>query len=335
MFRSSAARRIALAAAVLLAACDAPVSTVSVSPDVLDPQQSITTMEDVGTSAPSTTAIPAPNFANVAYATRSSSQRLDVYLPKTGTGPFPLVIWIHGGGWRSGTRSLTNFPTVLNLLNQGIAVASIDYRLSQEAKFPAQIHDVKAAIRFLRGNASRYRLNPNRFGAWGASAGGHLAALAGTSVGVAALTDLSLGHGTQSERLSAVADMFGPMSFRQLDPQLKAIGCPLYAGVGHAHPSSPPSQLVGAAINTVPAKVAQADPLTWLGAGDAALFIQHGTADCQIPYAQSTALRNAAVSMLGSANVTYQIMTGYKHGDSRFYSSTNISAVTAFFRAKL
>ncbi len=335
MFRSPAARRIALAGAALLAACDAPVSTLSNSPAALAPQQAMESMDDVGPSTPSASAIPAPNFANVAYATRSSAQRLDLYLPKTGTGPFPLVIWIHGGGWRSGTRSLTNFPTVLNLLNQGIAVASIDYRLSQEAKFPAQIHDVKAAIRFLRGNAVKYRLNANRFGAWGASAGGHLAALAGTTVGVTALTDLSLGHGTQPERLNAVVDMFGPLSFRQLDPQLKSMGCPLYAGVGHAHPSSPPSQLVGAAINTVPAKVAQADPLSWLTTGDAALFIQHGTGDCQIPYAQSTTLKNAAVTKLGASNVTYQIMNGYKHGDSRFYSATNVNAVTNFFKAKL
>lgn len=335
MSRTSAARRCLVAFVALLAACDAPVGTLSNAPASLLPQQAMESMDDVGPSAPSTTAIPAPTFANVAYATRSSAQRLDLYLPKAGTGPFPLVIWIHGGGWRTGNRSLTNFPTVLNLLNQGIAVASIDYRLSQEATFPAQIHDVKAAIRFLRGNATRYRLNPNRFGAWGASAGGHLATLAGTSVGVTALTDLTLGHATQSERLSAVADLFGPLSFRQLDPQLSAMGCPPYAGVGHAHPSSPPSQLVGAPINSVPAKVAQADPLTWLNTGDAALFIQHGTSDCQVPYAQSTTLRNAAVSKLGSANVTYQLMPGYKHGDSRFYSSTNVATIASFFKAKL
>lgn len=335
MFRFTAARRAVLAGAVLLAACDAPVDTVSVSPAALDSHQAMSSMDDFGPSTPSTTAIPAPNFGNVAYATRSPSQRLDVYLPKTGTGPFPLVIWIHGGGWRTGNRSLTNFPTVLNLLNQGIAVASIDYRLSQEAKFPAQIQDVKAAIRFLRGNATRYRLNTNRFGAWGASAGGHLATLAGTTVGVTALTDPTLGYPLQPENLNAVVDMFGPISFRQLDPQLSAMGCPPYAGVGHAHPSSPPSQLVGAAINTVPAKVAQADPITWLTTGDAALMIQHGTGDCQIPYAQSTTLKNAAAAKLGNANVSYRIMSGWKHGDSRFYTSANVTTVINFFKTKL
>lgn len=292
-------------------------------------------MDEEGPSGPSATALPAPNFGNLAYATRSSSQRLDIYLPKTGSGPFPLVIWIHGGGWRTGDRSFTSHPEVLNILGQGLAIASIDYRLSGEAKFPAQIHDVKAAIRFLRANATRYKLDANRFGAWGPSAGGHLAALAGTSGGVSGLTDLSLGNPTQSDRLSAVVDWFGPVSFLQMDPQLKTVGCPLYAGVGHVHPSSPPSLLVGGAITKFPGKVTKADPITFVDASDPAMMIQHGTADCAVPYLQSTGLRNALQQKLPASRITYQVFNGYKHGDSRFYSTANITAVGNFFKSKL
>ena len=108
-------------------------------------------------------------------------QKLDLYLPKS-DGPLPLVIWIHGGGWRQGTKG-GNLPA-LRLARRGYAVASLDYRLSGDAKFPAQIEDCKAAVRWLRAHVKKYNLNPDRFGAWGSSAGGHLVALLGTSGGV-------------------------------------------------------------------------------------------------------------------------------------------------------
>ena len=101
------------------------------------------------------------------------SLRLDLYLPEAPEGLAPLVLWVHGGGWRAGSKDPTYAPEALG---EAYAVASIDYRLSQEAVFPAQIHDVKAAVRFLRGNAETYGLDPERFGAWGSSAGGHLVA---------------------------------------------------------------------------------------------------------------------------------------------------------------
>src|SRR5205823_8686811 len=106
---------------------------------------------------------------------------LDLYRPPKAEGPVPLVIWVHGGGWQNGDKSRT---PALDLLARGYAVASINYRLSQHAPFPAQIHDCKAAVRFLRAHAAEYRLDPDRVGAWGMSAGGHLVALLGTSDGV-------------------------------------------------------------------------------------------------------------------------------------------------------
>jgi acetyl esterase/lipase len=335
MLRSLIARRVVLAGAVLLAACDAPVDTTPVSPAALEPQQALASMDDVGSSTPSATALPAPNFLNQAYATRSQAQRLDVYLPTTGTGPFPVVMWIHGGGWRSGDKSMSTHPAPLDLLKHGIALVSINYRLSGEAKHPAQIQDVKAAIRYLRANATRFRINPLRIGTWGASAGGHLAVLAATSVGVSALTDLSLGNGTQSEAVSAAVTLFGPMSFLQMDPQLKAQGCPPYNRFGHAHFTSPPSQLLGAPIGTVPAKVHQADPITWITTGDPAVMIQHGTKDCAVPYGQSTGLRAALLQKLPANKVSYELKSGWTHADSRFYSVSNTLAVINFFKAWL
>jgi acetyl esterase/lipase len=111
---------------------------------------------------------------------------LDLYLPQTGPGlptghgPWPTIVWIHGGAWRMGSK---DNPHAARQAQRGYAVASIGYRLSQEATFPAQIHDCKAAVRWLRAHAKQYNLDPARFAAWGASAGGHLAALLGTSGG--------------------------------------------------------------------------------------------------------------------------------------------------------
>ena len=121
-------------------------------------------------------------FTDIAYVSNGHErQKLDLYLPpnrKEGD-MLPLVIWVHGGGWQNGTKQLVGRQAFL--LEQGFALAAINYRLSSHAAFPAQIHDCKAAVRFLRQNASRYGLDGERIGVWGSSAGGHLAALLGTS----------------------------------------------------------------------------------------------------------------------------------------------------------
>src|SRR5204863_10043821 len=118
---------------------------------------------------------------NVVYvageADNHERHSLDLYVPKS-ERPLPLVIWIHGGGWQAGNKAN---PPLLGLTQKGFAVASINYRFSQHAVYPAQIQDCKAAVRFLRKNADKYHLDPDHFGAWGASAGGHLVALLGTS----------------------------------------------------------------------------------------------------------------------------------------------------------
>jgi acetyl esterase/lipase len=141
---------------------------------------------------------------DIAYG-KHERQKLDVFVPK-GDGPFPLVIWVHGGAWEGGSKE--GGPTA-GLLPLGYAVASVNYRLSKHAVFPAQIHDVKSAVRFLRANAKKYNLDPERFGAAGASAGGHLVALLGTSGDV---KDLD-GDGDNKEvssRVKCVLDYFGP-----------------------------------------------------------------------------------------------------------------------------
>ncbi len=263
------------------------------------------------------------------YAVASAKQKLDVYLPPTGTGPFPLVVWVHGGGWWSEDKSLQPGAPQFGLLARGYAVASINYRFSSEAIFPAQIFDVKAAIRFLRGHATEYGLDKDRVAVWGSSAGGHLAALAGTSGGVAALEDLAQGNPGESSRVQAVIDWFGPIDFLQLDAEALADGCPLFDGSGYDSPSSPVSALIGATVTERPDLVRAANPITYISTDDPPFFIQHGTQDCSVSQQQSQLLYNALAPVVGYSRVTLQFLAG-GHGGPLFEDAANVGKIADF-----
>ena len=127
-------------------------------------------------------------YSNVAYASKSASQILDLWTPEGADEPVPLVIFVHGGGFVGGDKSMED-AYVAPVIDAGYAAASLDYRLSGEAPFPAAVQDVKAAVRFLRANAVRYGLDPGRFAAWGESAGGYLVAMIGTTGDQATVAD--------------------------------------------------------------------------------------------------------------------------------------------------
>lgn len=260
-----------------------------------------------------------------------AQQRLDLYLPSSGSGPFPLIVWVHGGGWRTGSKVLDATASQRRLLTAGYAVASIGYRLSGVAKWPAQIHDVKAAVRHLRANATRYFVDSARVGAWGSSAGGHLVAVLGTSGGVAALEGAAIGNAGVSSRVRAVADWFGPTDFNQMDAQLAAVGCHPPGTVLYGLPNSQVSELLGAPIGTVPALVAQANPITHVTSDDPPFYIQHGTADCVVPRGQSELLRTALVAAIGQSNVSFNLLAGAGHGGNAFATAANVDLVIAFF----
>ena len=147
-------------------------------------------------------------------------------------------------------------------------------------------------MRFLRANSVQYKLNPDKFGAWGASAGGNLAALLGTTCGVAELEGPELGNADQSSCVQAVVDWFGPIDFLKMDEQFIGTSCPQ----NHDAADSPESKLVGAPIQTVPDLVRTTNPTNYIDAGDAPFFIQHGSADCNVPPVQG---KNLAGSWCG------------------------------------
>ncbi|MEI6043034.1 MAG: alpha/beta hydrolase [Chloroflexota bacterium] len=269
-----------------------------------------------------------PTFKDLAYASVSATEKLDIYLP-SGNGPFPLVVFFHPGGFMMGDKAMdqSGFDT---LLSNGYAIASVNYRLSAEAKFPAQIYDAKAAIRFLRANATSYKIDADHIAAWGASAGGNLAALVGTSGGVADLEGTTLGNAEVSSKVQAVVDWFGPIDFLQMDTQFaQTTSCGVSAQT-HSTANSPESQLLGGAVSQKADLAKAASPITYITSDDAPFFIEHGTADCNIPPVQGQELANALSSVIGANKVTLKYIEGAGHGGPQFFTSENMSLVIQF-----
>jgi acetyl esterase/lipase len=212
------------------------------------------------------------------------------------------------------------------LLEAGYAVASINYRLSGEAIYPAQIQDAKAAVRYLRANAEQYNLDPDNFGAWGASAGGNLAALLGTTCGVTELEGAELGNADQSSCVQAVVDWFGPIDFLNMDEQFAGTSCPQ----SHNAADSPESKLVGAEIQSVPDLVKTTNPMNYIDADDAPFFIQHGSADCNIPPVQGKDLADALAPLIGADHATYMLIDSAGHGGEQFGTAENLQLVIDF-----
>lgn len=240
---------------------------------------------------------------NVAYATNGHErQKLDLFVPAGATNSLPVVIWVHGGAWRGGSKE--NCPA-LRYLGRGYAVASINYRLSQHGVFPAQIEDCKAAIRWLRAHAEEHRLDPDRFAAWGASAGGHLVALLGTSGGV---KEFDVGENLAfSSRVQAVVDFFGPTDFTQMSKY-----APRDGPFDHDAADSPESLLIGGAVQEHKDRCARANPITYVSKNDAPFLIMHGDKDNIVPYQQSELLRDALQE--AGVPVTLKIIKGAGHG---------------------
>ncbi len=272
---------------------------------------------------------------DVPYAERSPAQRLDIYLPDEGEGPFPVIVSIHGGAFLAWDKSDSQVEPMLRGLAQGYAVVAVNYRLSWEAKFPAQVHDVKAAVRWIRANASPYHLDPARIAAWGGSAGGYLAAMLGTSAGVEALEDLGLGNPSQPCTVQAVVAWYPPTDFLTMDAQLIEGGMPPEPGKEHSGPNSPESRLLGQPVTLVPDLVRLASPATHIRPGAPPFLIQHGTRDATVPVQQSVVFARELRRVIGEEKVILELIEGAEHLDPKFLTHENIDRVFRFLDAWL
>ena len=309
------ARWVATAVVVTLTACGGGGSSTADAATGTTPTTPIT---------PTTPTTAAATFTDIAYASLSSAQKLDVYVPD-GAGPFPAVVLIHGGAFMMGDKG--GEATLAKALTaKGYVAVSINYRLSGEARFPAQVYDIKAAVRFMRAKAATYRINPLKIGSWGGSAGGNLSAMLGTTGGVAELEGAELGNGGESSRVLASVDWFGPINFTTMDAEALALGFTIATNAA----TSPESKYLGSAVPTIPDLVAKANPASYISSDDAAFFIQHGSADKNIPYTQSVNFHQALVKVKGADQASYELIAGAGHGTSEFSTAANLDKAIAF-----
>jgi acetyl esterase/lipase len=294
-----------------------------------------------------------PTVNDLAYATVTNDDgspatlRLDLWPSTTGSAPAPLLIWIHGGAWLGGSYNSPP-PALQPLLQSGFAVASVQYRLSGAAIFPAQIHDVKGAVRFLRAHSSEYNLDPTRFAAWGSSSGGHLTALLATSGDVAEAEGTTGGNLAYSSRIQAAVDYFGPTDLLQMNLDVTT---PPGSFIDHDAPDSPESHLIGFdgagegigvlrnnLSNPNPpfpekaALVRLVNPIEHVTSDDPPVFIAHGNQDTLVPMNQSVRLATALDAI--DIDHVMRVVVGAGHGFEAQDATVNAEAI-AFLTAQL
>ncbi len=254
----------------------------------------------------------AQTLPDLAYASPSATQKLDLYLPERTGATVPLVIMIHGGGFADGDKSSLR-AAANSLREKGFAVASVNYRLSGEARFPAGGQDVKAAVRWLRAKAGSYGIDPARFAVWGHSAGGYMAAMLGlTGAGKSVFDGGSLGNAAVSSAVQLVVDLSGPTDFTSMDRDAAAGGCAA-GSLQHDAADSPESLWLGGPVPSMTSAAASASLLRLVPTATSLppFVIVHGQADCSVPTGQSQAL--AAALQKRKADVTLTVLPGVGH----------------------
>jgi acetyl esterase/lipase len=256
---------------------------------------------------------------NLTYAKAGDQDlQLDLALPKDGAGSFPCVVCIHGGGWRGGKRQdMTRLTEIL--AGKGFVAATVTYRLAPTHRFPAQIEDCKAAVRWLRANAKKYHINPDRVGAVGFSAGGHLSCLLGTADKSAGLEG-DAGDLDQSSRVQAVVSFFGPTDFTTKDWTADAEKAYLIP-------------FLGGTLKEQPDAYKKASPITYVSKDDPPFLFFHGDKDRLVSVGQSQKLAKQLQAAGVPARVV--VLEGEGHGWGGSTLDRTIRQTVEFFEEKL
>ena len=267
-------------------------------------------------------------YLDIAYAAQSPSQKLDIYLPSDGDGPFPTVIFVHGGAFVLGEKRDDQLLQAIGGVDRGYAVVSVEYRLGLEAQYPAPLFDVKAAIRFLRANAPLYMLDGERFGLCGDSAGAYYAVIAAATQGNTAFEDFSQGNGGYSSAVQAVASRFGPFDFT-VESEMARRDPP------EADPYFPDIEmkLFGAHSEDITGLMYFTNPLSFIKRDFPPVFIEHGTDDIIVPVVHARMLEERVRAVCGEDCVETVLRDGYNHGgiDLRWNEPDINDAMFRFF----
>ncbi len=264
-----------------------------------------------------------PTYADIAYSTSSSRQVLDIYVPTTWKWPYPVVIQIHGGAFKMGDKSAIN--SIQRLLDEWFAVIGMNYRLSSEAKRPAQLDDLKAVVQYVKMNAMQYNIDPNRIGSRWYSAWGYLSSM----MGIALAND-------PTTRIQATVDRFGPVDFYTMDEDIQASGIERKTG-NNGDADSPESALLWITIKDNKDIAQKASVLAYLSWAETIppFLIMHGAIDPMIWAKQSERLRDAIIEKFGSWTVEYHLLPKWDHGGGDFKITQTEDIVISFLKKNL
>lgn len=273
------------------------------------------------------------DYKAVAYAENSKDQVMDIYKADNATGKDPVIVVVHGGGFKFGDQAM---PIIQPVIEAGVAhgyvVASVDYRKSGEATFPAAVGDVKAAVRYLKAHAEEYGIDPEKIVVWGESAGAYLAAMTATTPNVDALNADVADNLDQNSSVVALVDFYGPIEFASMDEEFVTLGD---ADSATHTQNSFESDFVGVEdLSADPDKTAATWWYTYKEQLPTGLYawIQAGTADNTVPYTQSENFAKELSDELGENHVSYSTLEGAGHEDDQFYTEENLNSVFAFLQ---
>ncbi len=271
-------------------------------------------------------------YLDVQYGTLPE-QKVDVYLPDEGDGPFPLIIYVHGGGWSMGSKREGALPCIIDAIKYGYAVISVDYRLAPGVKFPEFLFDVKTAVRWARANAAKYRFDPDRFGMVGDSAGGHLTLMVGFTAGHPEYEGEQYGWAGVSSAVQAIIDMYGPSILdADRDAFLKESGVPAMSfGAPPPKEGSAPASGMAGAFTADMNMLHLISPIQYVHKDIPPTMIQQGEKDPIVPKQNSTILAEKIRRICGPDRVDLRLYPERTHSDGAFMGTENCMEVLPFF----
>ncbi|MDD6189063.1 MAG: alpha/beta hydrolase [Clostridiales bacterium] len=259
-------------------------------------------------------------------------QKLDVYLPGDAKAPFPVIFYVHGGGWSMGTKRLGALDCIIDAVKFGYAVISVDYRLAPTVCYPEFIYDVKTAVRWARANADQYGFDPERFGMVGDSAGGHITLTMGFTANRVEYEGEEYGWAGQSTKLQAICDMYGPsVLYADEDAWYRESKVRRMISAPAADGSEAPSMYDMAFGTNNKTLLKLISPISMVHKDIPPTMIQQGLDDAVVPYQHSTLLAEKITEVCGADRVLLRTYPGRNHSDKDFMTLENCKEVLEFF----
>ena len=276
---------------------------------------------------------------DIPYAAQTSTQKLDIILPNEATGPYPVIFYVHGGGWLSGDKRADTMTGIYKAPSWGYALVAINYRYASEAFWPAQIFDAKAALRFIRAHAQNFNLDPNKIIAWGNSAGGHISNMLAATGAIGVLEDKYMGNPDQTCEIQGLISWYAPIDMYAID-----ISDQLGNGYHPLDPKHstdanltnldgkllvPQSCLLGFIPRDFPAASAMASPIEFVNNTFPPALYQHGISDAAVPWTQSVSMTRRINDVCGEDRASFELFEG-EHGSPFIKSDSNIARCLRF-----